>query len=211
VDGDILQALKAAGCIHVVFGSESGSEATLKRMNKRLSILKNIEAIKLTKSFGLVAEANIVIGTPNETEEDFLQTINFIKEARPDRVFISKFYPLPGTQFYKQLLEENAIQKPIDWDEINYKYVETDEFTFADMSIQKFLKLRNKANREVVLWTNYMYVIRNNINKNFKLAVGEFIKMALYISFYYLPLSIQAKAKQGVGKMSFRFRYFFRK
>ena len=133
VDGEILSALKEAGCIHVVYGSESGSEATLKRMSKSLNVSENIEAIKLAKRYGLAAEANIVIGTPGETRADFLETIRFLKKARPDKIFISKFYPLPGTQFFKQLISKQVIKKPENWDEINDLYVENDDFTFADI------------------------------------------------------------------------------
>ncbi|MEK6589180.1 MAG: radical SAM protein [Nitrospinota bacterium] len=211
VDREMLLILKEAGCIHVVYGCESGSEDTLRRMNKQLDLKKSVEAICLTKSIGLTCEANIVIGTPGETPADFLKTINFLKKARPDRIFVSKFYPIPGTQFYKNLVERGIIKISQNWDELNTLYVETDNFTFANMTAEKFLKLRNKANREIVLWTNYMYVVRKNFNKDIKLAITQLIKMGIYISFYYLPLSVQVRIKKFADMINFNLRYSFRK
>ena len=211
VDSEMLDALKKAGCIHVVYGSESGSEATLKRMNKSLSVLKNIEAIQLTKQRGLTEESNIVIGTPGETEKDFLFTIDFLKKSAPDKIFISKFYPLPGTQFFKQLLEQGIIHKPIDWDEINSLYVENDDFTFADIKPRRFIALRNKLVREVVIIRNSLYVIKRNVFKDPKLATIQIIKMLMYLFFCYLPIYLEIKLKRIMGKISFKLRYIYRR
>lgn len=211
VDREMLSVLREAGCIHVIFGCESGSDETLKRMNKSLSVSKNAEAIKMTKKHGLTAEANIIIGTPGEIPEDFLKTIKFLKRSRPDKIFISKFYPIPGTGFYKDLLEKGVIKTPSNWDDLNTLYVETDNFTFANMNPSTFVKLRNKLNREIVLRTNYSYIIRKNFSKNVMLVLNQMLKMFFYVMFYCLPLSIQMGIKRAVGKMGFNLRYSLRK
>ncbi len=211
VDAGVLDALKRAGCIHVIYGSESGSEFTLRRMNKSLSVLKNIEAVTLTKQYGLTAESNIIIGSPGETEKDFLQTIGFLKKAAPDKIFISKFYPLPGTQFFRQLTEEGVLQRPDDWDKINELYVENDAFTFANMEPRRFVALRNKLAREIVIIRNSLYVIKRNLYKDPKLAATQVMKMFIYLSFFYLPIWLQNKLKRSAGKVSFNLRYIFRR
>lgn len=211
VDKEILVALKEAGCIHIVYGSESGSEATLKRMNKSLSVSKNIEAIKLTKQYGFAAEANIVIGSPDESEEDFLETIKFLKNCHPDKIFISKFYPLPGTQFFRQLIDKQVMRKPENWNEINDLYVETDDFTFADIKPKKFIALRNKLSREIVVYTNTLYVIKSNFTNNPILAISQLIKLFLYLSFLSLPISGQRFLKSVVGNLNSNIRYLMRR
>lgn len=211
VDKEMLIMLKKAGCIHVVYGCESGSKETLRRMNKQLDLDKSIYTINLTKKIGLTCEANIVIGTPGETREDFLETINFLKKTRPNRIFVSKFYPLPGTQFYKKLTEESLIKIPQNWDDLNTLFVETDDFTFADMSPREFMELRNKANSEIVLWTNYIYAIKKNFCRDFRLAVCQGIRLFVYLSFYCLPVSLQIKIKNTIGRIDFRLRYIFRR
>jgi radical SAM superfamily enzyme YgiQ (UPF0313 family) len=211
VDEEILYALKEAGCIHIIYGSESGSEATLKRMNKSLKVSENIEAIKLTKQYALVAEVNIVIGSPGETKEDFLQTIKFLKDSQPDKIFVSKFYPLPGTQFFRQLMDRKIMQKPQNWDEINDLYVENDDFTFADMEPKEFVVLRNRLIREVVALTNFLYVIKSNLIHNPILALSQVIKLFLYLPFLYLSQALQASLKKAVAKYSFNLRYLLRR
>ena len=211
VDEQLLSALKRAGCIHIVYGSESGSEATLKRMNKRLSVSKNIEAIKLTRRLGLVAESNIVIGSPEETRDDFLQTINFLKKSKPDKIFISKFYPLPGTLFYKQLIDSKTIERPEDWDTINDSYVENDNFTFANIEPQEFVSLRNRMTREVAAFTNTFYVVKTNLIRNPMLAFNQAVKLSIYLIFLYMPVSLQRLSKKTSGKLSSNIKYFLRK
>ncbi|MFA5089633.1 MAG: radical SAM protein [Candidatus Omnitrophota bacterium] len=211
VDTELLSVLKKAGCIHVVFGSESGSEVTLKRMNKSLSVDKNIEAVELTKRHALTVESNIIIGSPGETERDFLQTIDFLKKTRPDRIFISKFYPLPGTGFFKELIDSKIIRRPQDWNDLNSLYVETDDFTFADMPAKRFVWLRNKMSREIVAWVNFSYVIKNNWHKDIRLSAAQFIKMVAYIFFLYLPISIQKTMKNITEELSIGLRYSLRR
>lgn len=211
VDAELLSVLKKAGCIHVVFGAESGSETTLKRMNKSLSVNKNIEAIELTRRYALTVESNIIIGSPGETERDFLQTIRFLKRARPDRIFISKFYPLPGTGFFKELIDRKIIREPQDWSDLNTLYVETDDFTFADMPAKRFVWLRNKMSREIVAWVNFSYVIKNNWRKDIKLSAAQFIKLMAYIFFLYLPIPIQKTMKNITARLSIDLRYSLRR
>lgn len=41
---------------------------------------------------------DIIVGFPTETEEDFIKTIEFLKETRPDVVNLSKYSQRPGTK-----------------------------------------------------------------------------------------------------------------
>jgi len=49
----------------------------------------------------LTLSTDVIIGFPGESEEDFRQTIELIKEVKPDIVNISKFGARPGTEAQK--------------------------------------------------------------------------------------------------------------
>ena len=84
IDEETLEALKESGCALIVYGLESNSLNTLHRMNKNITPQDNLRAIRLTKKHGICCVVNIIIGTPGETEQDFIETIKFLAKARPD-------------------------------------------------------------------------------------------------------------------------------
>lgn len=210
VDAELLEILKESGCINVVYGCESGSEYTLKLMKKNTTVAKNIEAIELTKKGGITCDVNILIGMPGEREDDIIKTINFLKKTRPDKIRVSKLYPLPGTSIFMDLVNAGIIQKEYkNWDEIGERY-DINDVTFADMRYERFLYLWNKLNREIALPTNYMFGIRANFNRDKVYAIKNFLLMILHISFLYLPLNIQRYIKGLSQRTSYKVRFLFR-
>jgi len=93
---------------------QSGSDRILKKMNRNYTIsdFKHIiDAFR--KQFPMITlSTDIIAGYPGETEKDFQQTINLLKEVKPDIVNISKYWPRPKTEAsqMKQLKRE-AINK----------------------------------------------------------------------------------------------------
>lgn len=210
VDEDLLQILKRSGCINVVYGCESGSEHTLKLMKKNTTVAKNMEAIEATKRAGITCDVNILIGMPEETEQDIVDTIRFLKKSRPDKIRVSKLYPLPGTAVFTDLVRAGVMRKDYDnWDEIGERY-DINEVTFSDMPYSRFLCLWNKLNREIVLPTNYMFAVRANFNSSRMYAIRNLVLMLLHLSFLYLPLGIQGYIKKFAQKLSYKLRFLFR-
>ena len=210
VDAELLKILKESGCINIVYGCESGSEHTLKLMKKNTTVYKNIEAIELTKKAGITCDVNILIGIPGETEDDLIETINFLKKTRPDKIRVAKLYPLPGTPVFIELVRAGIIQKEYkNWDEIGDRY-DINDVTFADMPYQRFLYLWNKLNREIALPINYMFGIRANLNFDKVYSLRTFLLMILHLSFLYLPSNIQRYIKVLSQKISYKIRFLFR-
>lgn len=78
---------------------QSGSNKILKKMNRKYSredILKIIKKFK--KEFPIITiSTDIIVGFPGETEEDFRETLELIKEIKPEILNISKFWSRPKT------------------------------------------------------------------------------------------------------------------
>ncbi len=82
---------------------QSGSDAVLKAMNRRYSRRTYLEKCGLIYKFfpDAAITTDIISGFPTETEEDFLQSLSIIKEAKFARVHAFSFSPREGTAAYK--------------------------------------------------------------------------------------------------------------
>ncbi|KDO84028.1 hypothetical protein CISIN_1g006836mg [Citrus sinensis] len=80
---------------------QSGSDAVLSAMNREytLSDFRTVVDTLIELVPGMQIATDIICGFPGETDEDFNQTVNLIKEYKFPQVHISQFYPRPGIQF----------------------------------------------------------------------------------------------------------------
>jgi len=80
IDEALLKKMKAAGVTQVAYGLESASEKVLSRLKKKISLQHIRRAIKLTQRQGLDVELFTQYGLPNETFEEAMMTLQFLKE-----------------------------------------------------------------------------------------------------------------------------------
>jgi radical SAM superfamily enzyme YgiQ (UPF0313 family) len=110
VDKEVIQAMKKAGVKIISFGFESGDDDMLKAMNKWTTVEQAKKAIALCKEVGIQATGGFIIGYPGETRKSILNTIKFIKEAKPDWFKANLFVPYPGSEIYHKLVNEGKIE-----------------------------------------------------------------------------------------------------
>ena len=79
-DQDLLCKMKKAGCYHLIWGIESGSNATLARMRKNTDAKEYAKILKMSKSAGISNTIFIMLNYPNENPYDIKQTALFVKE-----------------------------------------------------------------------------------------------------------------------------------
>ncbi|NLD65842.1 MAG: radical SAM protein [Crenarchaeota archaeon] len=152
VDRELMKTMRAAGCIAVWLGVESGSETMLKAMNKSIKLDQTRRAYKIAHEEGLMTIANVVLGFPGETEKTAKETINFVKELNPDDVGFYIATPYPGTPMHDQVVK-NGWLKVTDFD----KY-DTAGPTFETpyLSMEKLAELRYKAYQQFYLRPGYV-------------------------------------------------------
>lgn len=86
-------------CRHIHLPVQSGSNAVLKAMNRRYTrewYLGRIEAIR-SRIPDCGISTDLFTGFHGETEEDFQQTLELMREARFDSAFMFKYSERPGT------------------------------------------------------------------------------------------------------------------
>jgi len=91
---------------------QSASDKILKDMNRQYEIKQAEEIIsKFRKEFPeITISTDVIIGYPEETEKDFQENINFVKEFKPDIFNLSKFSPHKRTEIYEQM-KKNKIKE----------------------------------------------------------------------------------------------------
>ena len=114
---DILHAIAEESnlCHHIHFPAQSGSNHTLKLMNRKYTredYLQKVEAIRrIIPDCGLTTD--IFVGYCDETEDDFQQTLSLVREVKFDSAFMFKYSERPGTYAAKHLVDNVPEQEKI--------------------------------------------------------------------------------------------------
>ena len=104
---DILYAIAEEPnlCPHIHFPAQSGSNETLRLMNRKYTredYLQKVASIRrIIPGCGL--STDIFVGYCNETEADFQQTLSLVREVQFDSAFMFKYSERPGTYAAKHL------------------------------------------------------------------------------------------------------------
>jgi anaerobic magnesium-protoporphyrin IX monomethyl ester cyclase len=96
----VFRALKKSGCIQIDLGVESGSQECLNRMKKGITVKGTEEIFRRCRSEKIRTYANILINTPEETEEDVKRTIELMESIKATTYGICVTTPYPGTEIY---------------------------------------------------------------------------------------------------------------
>lgn len=131
MDNDIFKLMKKTGCINLFVGLESGSESINLLMNKGFHMDQASSFFKKLKEHQLNFETSFIINYPGETEKDFQETINYIKQQKNIIKKIAQVNPYiyyPGTDvdytqgynFLKGLYKINTLLEVFKKEKIKY-------------------------------------------------------------------------------------------
>jgi len=94
-----LKRLRDAGATMIFFGAESGSDETLRQMNKGLRTEQTLELAARIRRFGIVPEFSFVVGNPEDPEGDTRQSIEFIRKIKKlnpaSEIIVQHYIPVP--------------------------------------------------------------------------------------------------------------------
>ncbi|TAN43409.1 MAG: radical SAM protein [Nitrospirae bacterium] len=113
-DIEILKALKSAGCESVGFGIESGSDRVLQRIHKGITRSQILETLKACRETGLWSVASFIVSLPDETYDDFKDTLSLV--GYPDTFMVNALMLFPYTPFYNELKANGEISDDIWFD-----------------------------------------------------------------------------------------------
>jgi radical SAM superfamily enzyme YgiQ (UPF0313 family) len=111
VDEQLLEKMQSAGCNSIKVGIETGSPRILKLINKRTTLSQAREAAGLFRKAGIHWTGYFMMGLPSETREEIYQTLEFMKELKPDFASLSVYESFPGTDLFEIGIDRGLVQR----------------------------------------------------------------------------------------------------
>ena len=119
-------------CPQFHLSMQSGCDATLKRMNRKYDTARYLESVELLNRWfdRPAVTTDLITGFPEETEEEFAQTLDFIRKCCFAQMHIFPYSIRPGTpaakmeQVPKAVKEERARRAAAVAEEMHRSYLE---------------------------------------------------------------------------------------
>jgi radical SAM superfamily enzyme YgiQ (UPF0313 family) len=114
---NLLRAMENANFKIIMYGIESGSQRILDYYNKGITPKMSLQAIKNARKAGFkIIIGSFMIGALDETYEEAINTLKFIAKLDIDFPYILFTRALPGTQLFKNLVQEKIIKEDRYWE-----------------------------------------------------------------------------------------------
>jgi len=108
--------LKKADCTMLAFGVEAGTQKILDRLKKRQKLEQIEYAINEAKKSGIdTIHGFFLVGSPDETEEDILESFRFAARLKIDTFGFNRLSVYRGTPLWKEYVDRGIIDDLEDW------------------------------------------------------------------------------------------------
>ncbi len=101
ITDEMIEVIKNSKIVvrHLHIPLQSGSDSVLKRMRRKYSMEFFAERLNRLKEAlpGLAITSDVIVGFPGETEEEFMETYNFIKEHKFSELHVFPYSKRTGT------------------------------------------------------------------------------------------------------------------
>jgi GT2 family glycosyltransferase/radical SAM superfamily enzyme YgiQ (UPF0313 family)/tetratricopeptide (TPR) repeat protein len=107
----VLDKMRAAGCVGILIGVESGDEQTMhhREGKKGLTVSKLAHLRERTRELGIRLHFLLIVGLPQDTRESIVDTYELVRRYGPDTIGVTIITPYPGTPLYEQGVKEGWI------------------------------------------------------------------------------------------------------
>ena len=101
VDREFCEKLEKYGnlCPQFHLSLQSGSDTVLKRMNRKYDTARYYKSVELLREYfpGCAVTTDLIVGFPGETEEEFAESMAFLKKCAFAQVHVFPYSRRPGT------------------------------------------------------------------------------------------------------------------
>jgi len=176
LDDEIIEFLSKSEkfCPHFHLSLQSLCDKTLKNMNRKYSINQAMETIeKLHNNFNLpYLGCDIIVGFPDETEEDFIETFNNLKKAKLSSIHCFPYSKREKTPAYymknqiQNTIKTQRVEKILKLsDELHKEFLNKNKNTIQEILIEKKSK---KTGLYSALTKNYIKIFINDNSDNLR-------------------------------------------
>ncbi|WP_371804497.1 radical SAM protein [Candidatus Lokiarchaeum ossiferum] len=121
-DSELMDLLKESGCMVLFIGIESVNPEALKEMKKAQSIQDIQFGIKEIRKRGIHIHGMFVFGFDSDNIATTQSTVDFAIKSKIGSAQFLILTPLPGTEFFKQMIEENRLLEQ-NWEKYDTHHV----------------------------------------------------------------------------------------
>jgi radical SAM superfamily enzyme YgiQ (UPF0313 family) len=119
-DPELLDLMRASGCIGVFFGIESFGKESLKEANKSQNKAEQYrERIDALHQRGIAVMAGFIAGFDGDTPETIVNMAHQLQAVGVDVPFLSILTPYKGTPLYDKLEQDDRLLKERGWQYYN--------------------------------------------------------------------------------------------
>jgi hopanoid biosynthesis associated radical SAM protein HpnJ len=129
-----LKIMKENGLRLLLVGYESGDDQILHNIRKGL---KTEIARRFTadcRSLGILIHGTFILGLPGETAHTIQKTIDFAQQINPHTIQVSLAAPYPGTELYRQAVENRWLPAEPDFNMVNDQGVQLAVISYPHLS-----------------------------------------------------------------------------
>lgn len=170
ISDEVIEVLKKSDKVvrHLHIPIQSGSDTVLKRMRRKYTMEFFAERLDRLKEAlpGLAITSDVIVGFPGETEEEFMETYNFIKKYKFSELHVfpySKRTGTPAARMEDQIDEEvknNRVHRLIELsDQLAKEYASQFENEVLEVIPEERFKEETNENLYVGYTDNYLKVV----------------------------------------------------
>lgn len=100
LDQEFMALLKQAGISVVEIGLQSSNDAALRAVDRKQSMRKITENVRYLQSIGIEVVFQLIFGLPEDTYEDYLESLDFCVGLDATKIEPYRLQLLPGTPMY---------------------------------------------------------------------------------------------------------------
>jgi len=184
-DEDLFAYLKSSRhiCPHFHVPLQSGSNRILKLMNRHYTREEYIEKLEQLKELFPYATfgADVIVGFPTETEEDFAQTFEVVEKSPLNWLHVFPYSPRPGTpaEKIKERVPETVVKHRSNM--LRRLIEKKREDFYRELIGESFYAIVEKVEegQTTVLTENYVHALLKDGFINRCLTQGELIKVKI--------------------------------
>lgn len=142
IDDEVTPLMKRAGCTHLAYAAESGSEKVLKDIGKQVNIEAMLASISSARKAGMGIKINYVVGFPDDRTVDILASYRMAARAAWRGAQDASFFPYqpyPGSALFNRLFQEGKVTINDEYffglAPYSFKHIKSHAANFSDVKL----------------------------------------------------------------------------
>ncbi len=134
---ETLRIMKENGLRLLLVGYESGNDQILHNIRKGLRTDIARRFTRDCRKLGIAIHGTFILGLPGETMETIGETIQFAMDINPHTIQVSLAAPYPGTELYKQAVENGWLKANEGLNLVNSQGVQLSPLSYPNLAAEQ--------------------------------------------------------------------------